>query len=132
MIDVVVCDASVVVAALVDSGPAGTWAARQLGERHLAAPSLLPWEAANVLRRLELVARLQPTEAAQAHQDLLELPIELWPYEALAARCRELRANATAYDAGYVALAELLGTPLLTLDLRLLAVPGVRCEIRSP
>ena len=41
----------------------------------------------------------------------------------------ELRGNLTAYDAAYVALAELLGAPLVTLDTRLARAPGTRCEI---
>jgi len=40
-----------------------------------------------------------------------------------------LRANLTAYDASYVALAELLGVDLLTIDARLASVPGIRCHI---
>ena len=41
----------------------------------------------------------------------------------------ELRDNLSAYDASYVALAELLDCNLLTADARLSGVPGVRCAI---
>lgn len=44
---------------------------------------------------------------AQAHADLLDLPLELWPYELLASRSWQLRENLTIYDAAYVALAEM-------------------------
>jgi len=44
-------------------------------------------------------------------------------------RCWELRANLTTYDAAYVALAELIDAPLVTLDSRLADAPGPRCTI---
>jgi len=44
-------------------------------------------------------------------------------------RCWELRANLTVYDAAYVALAELLGAPLVTADAKLAATPGPTCAI---
>lgn len=42
----------------------------------------------------------------------------------------ELRANVTAYDATYVALAEVLGCELVTADQRLANAPGPRCVLR--
>lgn len=36
----------------------------------------------------------------------------------------ELRENLTAYDASFIALAEALGAPLVTLDARLAHAPG--------
>ena len=45
-------------------------------------------------------------------------------------RAYELRANITAYDSAYVALAETLGCELLTGDGRLANAPGPRCAIR--
>ena len=44
-------------------------------------------------------------------------------------RAWELRESLSAYDASYVALAELLGCNLLTADARLSRAPGVRCPI---
>ncbi|CAN5220530.1 hypothetical protein BH23ACT9_BH23ACT9_11310 [soil metagenome] len=46
-----VIDASVVVAALVDSGADGTWAEHVLGNGDIAAPQLVLVESANILRR---------------------------------------------------------------------------------
>jgi predicted nucleic acid-binding protein len=45
-----------------------------------------------------------------------------------------LRANVSAYDAAYVALAEVLDCSLLTTDVRLSRAPGVLCrmELVSP
>jgi predicted nucleic acid-binding protein len=128
----VVCDSSALVALLTDDGDAGRFAASALSETDLCAPHLVAFESANVLRRLELAGLLSSDAAAQAHADLLDLRIELWPYEPLAPRVRELRPNLTAYDASYVALAELTGASVVTLDGALGAAPGVRCEVRSP
>ena len=44
-------------------------------------------------------------------------------------RCWELRANVTVYDAVYVALAELLGAPLVSADRKLANAPGLRCQV---
>jgi predicted nucleic acid-binding protein len=127
----VVCDASVLVAALLDGGPTGSWAAGVL-DADLAAPSLAVFEAANIIRRHELAVQVSGDQAAQAHADLLDLAIELWPYELLAPRAWELRQNLSSYDASYVALAEWLRAPLVTLDQRIARAPGVRCRVTTP
>jgi len=41
----------------------------------------------------------------------------------------QLRTNLTPYDASYVALAELLGVALLTVDRRLARAPLIRCAV---
>lgn len=128
----VVCDASALVAVLADSGATGAWAARQLRDAELIAPALLPFEVANILRRHELAGQISADQAALAHVDLVDLHVELWPYEALAARVWRLRANLTSYDASYVALAEMLEVPLVTLDHRIARLPGIRCDVRTP
>lgn len=127
-----VCDASAVVAVLLDSGPDGQWATAALGGAELAAPGLLAFEAANIIRRHELADLITADQAAQAHADLLDLAIEQWPYEVVAPRVRELRRNLTVYDASYVALAELLDVTLVTLDRRIGRAPGVRCTVVVP
>jgi predicted nucleic acid-binding protein len=127
-----VCDASALVALLVDDGEAGTWVTRRLSDKDLLAPHLVAFETANILRRLELASLLSIDQAAQAHADLLDLAIELWPYDLLAGRSRQLRANLTTYDASYVALAEAADVPLVTLDHRIARAPDVRCAVLSP
>ena len=128
----VVCDASAVVALLLDAGPDGRWATHELSGADLAAPSLIAYETANIIRRHERAARISRDQAAQAHTDLLDLPIEHWPYELLATRAWQLRHNLSSYDASYVALAELTSTTLVTLDRRLAAAPGLHCPVRTP
>ena len=127
-----VVDASLVVAALVDSGPTGTWAEGELASGNLAAPHLMPVEAATMLRRAALAGEVSADTASMAHEDLLALRVELFPYPPFAARVWALRLNVTAYDAWYVALAESLDAKLATLDLRLAQASGCRCAFQTP
>lgn len=127
-----VVDASVLVAALVDRGPDGTWSSAALREHELTAPHHAPAEAANILRRLALARQLSQQEAAIAHDELVQLSIELFPFGPFAARSWELRHNVVTADAWYVALAEALDCALLTLDARLARADGPRCPFRGP
>lgn len=97
-----------------------------------AAPELALAEASNVLRRMEQVGRISSLEANGAQEDLLRLNIELHPFAPFADRVWSLRHNLTCYDAWYVAVAEALACPLLTLDHRLSRAPGPTCEIVAP
>ncbi len=118
---------------LVDGGPTGQWATNALTSASgLLAPHLALFEAANVLRRHQLATVISTEQAAQAHADLLDLPIDVWPYEVLAPRAWQLRSNLSIYDGSYVALAELTNTPLTTLDTRIARAPGIRCVVESP
>ena len=127
-----VVDASLVVAALIDTGKDGTWAHELLGTDQLAAPHLMPVEAANILRRAVLNGDLSADSAALAHADLLALRIDLFPYDPFSGRVWELRGNVTCYDAWYVALAETLKARLATLDVRLSRSQGPRCLFETP
>lgn len=128
----VVCDASAVVAALLDAGPDGRWAAERLSGAELFAPSLLPYECANIMRRHELAAAISADQAAQAHADLVDLAATLWPYELLSTRVWQLRHNLSSYDAAYVALAEAITADLVTLDRRISRAPGLQCTVVCP
>ena len=124
-----VVDSSVLVAALVDSGPEGAWAESVVGEGALTGPELALAEASNILRRLELSGRLSPPEAAGAHEGLLRLNLDLLPFAPFARRIWALRGALTCYDAWYVAMAEALQCPLATLDRRLSRANGPTCAI---
>lgn len=132
MTDRVVCDASVIVAALLDSGPDGQWAAGRLTGVDLHAPSLMHYECANVIRRLELSGSVGADQAAMAYADLLDLNVTVWPYEVLGGRTWQLRQNLTSYDAAYVALAETLTATLITMDRRIARSPAVKCTVACP
>ena len=104
----IVIDASVIVAALVDTGRDGIWAESLIASEILVAPELVMVEATNVLRRLELTTELTPVESGLAQKDLMHLDIQLFPFHPFAERVWSLRKNITSYDAWYVALAEAL------------------------
>jgi predicted nucleic acid-binding protein len=126
----ITCDSSVLVAMLVDGGPAGRWATSVLtAASALLAPHLAIFEAAKILRRHQLAQIITADQAAQAHADLLDLPIDLWPYEVLAERTWQLRENLSVYDGSSVALAEMTDTTLATLDARIAGAPGVSCVV---
>lgn len=120
------------VAALVDTGPQGAWAETVLAGGSLYAPELLLAEATNVFRRLERAKLITTAEANAARNDLMQLDIDLSPFEPFADRIWELRHNVTSYDAWYVALAEALKLPLATLDEPLSKSNGVTCEFLTP
>ncbi len=127
-----VVDASVLVAALSDSGAEGTWAEPILASGGLVAPHLVLAEATNVFRRLELAGKLGRLEAGAAARDLLDIELTLVPFAPFGERIWELRRNVTSYDAWYVAVAEELDLPLATLDRALAAARGPRCRFLLP
>ncbi len=128
---VIVVDASVIVTGLADDGDDGDRVRARLGGERLVAPAVIDLEVMSAWRRLLAAGALDERRAALALADLDALPLERAPHGPLLARCWELRANLTTYDAAYVALAEALGVPLLTGDARLAAAPGIRCEVET-
>jgi predicted nucleic acid-binding protein len=127
-----VVDSSVLVAALVDTGPHGVWAETIIAGGSLYAPELAPAEATNIFRRLERAKLITTPEAHAARNDLMQLDIDLFPFEPFADRIWELRHNVTSYDAWYLALAEALKLPLATLNQPLSKSNGVSCEFLTP
>ena len=89
-------------------------------------------ETSNILRRLERAGEISRLEAASAYRDLLRLDLTLFPFAPFAECIWELRSSLTSYDAWYVALAEALGGPLVTLDAKLGPATGPKCEIIVP
>ncbi len=82
----------------------------------LRAPALCDVEVAAALRRALLAGRMEASRAEQALEDYLDLPLTRHGHESLVARALGLRENFSTYDATYVALAERLGSSLLTAD----------------
>jgi predicted nucleic acid-binding protein len=127
---VIVIDASAVIELLLRS-PTGARVGARLFERPapLHAPHLLDVEVVQVLRRFQTRGELTPDRGAAALHLLEVLPMRRHPHAPLVPRMWSLRANLTAYDAVYVALAEALGAVLITCDARLGGAPGLRATI---
>ncbi len=123
-----VVDASAV-AELLLGRPAADRIAEHIADHDhaLHAPHLLDVEVLSALRRLVCAGEASVARAEEAVQDLLDLPVERCPHDVLLPRAWELRANFSAYDATYLALAEGLtddGVPLLTADARFARAVG--------
>ena len=121
----IVLDASAAVEVLLQSEVGASLTGRLLApESSLHAPHLLDVEVTQVLRRFVLRGEVQPLRAQQALEVLADFPIERYSHQILLPRIWSLRENLTAYDAAYVALAEVLGATLLTRDGRISRAPG--------
>lgn len=125
----IVVDASVLVNVVGDDGADGDRARETVRGQELSAPDLVDVEVVSVLRRRWLAKTMTARRFAEAMEDLGALPANRYPVLPFMQRAYELRANVSAYDATYVALAELLDCTLVTADRRLAAAPGPRCAI---
>ena len=102
----------------------------RLGDEELGVPHLIDSEVSNVLRRLVVQKVLSDKQATAAMNGFMRLTLTRFPADWLRPRIWELRHNLSAYDATYVALAELTGaTALLTTDARLANAPGITCPV---
>jgi predicted nucleic acid-binding protein len=124
---VIVADASFLAMALADDGDDGAEARARLRGEELIAPHLADLEVASVLRRSVAAGQVTTQRGYQALQDLTDLNVERVSHTSLLPRIWDLRANYTAYDACYVALAELFHAPLLTYDAKMAAGAGAKC-----
>jgi predicted nucleic acid-binding protein len=122
---VIVLDASAVLEILLQTAAGAPVAERLVtSDSSLHAPHLLDVEVAQVLRRFVARGQVKEGRAGQALAALADLPVERYSHEILLPRIWALRQNLTAYDAAYVALAEILGATLLTRDSRIHRAPG--------
>ena len=127
----IVIDASVLANVVGDDGSDGERARAEFrGAGDIAAPDLVDVETVAVLRKRWLAGTVTDQRFATAVEDLGQLDLERYPVLRFMRRAYELRANVTAYDSAYVALAEELGCELLTADRRLASASGPRCAIR--
>jgi predicted nucleic acid-binding protein len=121
---VLVVDTSAVIGALTGRPPSLEVMERLAGDSDLSAPHLLDVEFLYALRRLVRDRQLSEDRAADARADFAALTITRYEHTLVADRVWELRHSLTAYDATFVALAELLDAPLVTFDARLARAPG--------
>ncbi|WP_308200619.1 type II toxin-antitoxin system VapC family toxin [Klenkia sp. PcliD-1-E] len=125
-----VADTSALFSALTDDGSSGVLARDALRAHDVHAPALVDVEFLQTIRR-KVLAGIWSVDAGRAALDqLVAFPLQRHDHLLLLRRCWELRDSVSAYDAQYVALAELLGAVLVTADVRLSRAPGLRCEVR--
>lgn len=124
-----VTDAGVWVHALIAEAADGQLRGRLQNEPYVDAPALIDLEFISAVRGLLAGHRITPRLAEEGIETFLSAPINRYFHDPLAWRIWQLRANLTAYDAAYIALAELLGSTLLTVDRRLARAPMIRCPV---
>ncbi len=124
-----VVDASCLYEVVADAAQAEQVRAQLALDPDHAAPHVVDVEVLSVVRRDHLLGRLDATAARQAVEDLHDWPGERFGHRSLLERAWELRSTVRTWDAMYVALAEVLDAPLLTLDQRLGRVQGLACPI---
>ena len=104
--------------------------------RTLLPADAVPWvpevfyvECGAVLRRWDLNGVLSPAEISQAIDALLAWPLRVTQLRGLFADAWKLRANVTFADGVYVALAQHLGSDLLSDDRRLANTPRLPVRV---
>lgn len=125
-----VVDASCVYETAVNESGAASVRAALSTDLDWAAPHCMTAEVLTVVRRQLRLGALDETRAALAIHDVALWPGRLFGHNLLLTRAWELRSFIASWDALYVALAEILSCPLVTLDRRLAAVAP--CEVLIP
>lgn len=126
----IVVDASAILEMLLQTKAADRVMDRLFGRPEtLHAPHLIDVEVLQVLRRYVAGRQIDAARAEESLAAFVVMPLERYSHELLLSRMWQLRGNLTAYDASYVALAELLDAPLLTRDARLARATGHYAEI---
>jgi len=113
-----VIDASVAFEYLLRT-PLGLSVAESIESASLVAPELMDAEVLSTLRRAVFRGRLDEARARIAIEDLGAWPVERMSHRALARFAWRYRRDVSAYDAFYVATAQLYQLPLITADGRL-------------
>jgi predicted nucleic acid-binding protein len=121
----IVVDASAVIDALLGNAAVQT----AIGSRPLHAPVTIDVEVLHALRRRWIAGKLTDVDIGPILESFHDAEITRHPMQPFVDRIWSLRRNITAYDAGYVALAESLDLPLLTRDWRLAHASGHAARI---
>jgi predicted nucleic acid-binding protein len=118
---VIVADASAVAELLLARPDAARVRAVLSAHPELHVPEHFHVELLSVLRRYSIRGELSELRAAEAIAGLVELRAIRYPVMEMAQEIWDLRAELTAYDAAYLALARRLGVGLITFDKALAA-----------
>ncbi|MCK9247480.1 MAG: type II toxin-antitoxin system VapC family toxin [Solirubrobacteraceae bacterium] len=131
----VVLDAGAAVELILDR-PVGRVVRERLtdhaGDVH--APHLIDLEVASAVRKLVLREYVDPDRATTALRRMASLPLDRHQHLPLLARVWDLRGVCTPYDAGYLALAEVLGgasVDLVTTDARFARAIERNSDVRA-
>lgn len=132
----IVLDASAAVDVLLNFQPNATRIRRRIKQEDsgdpretLHVPHLFGAEILHAIRRLTITGYISETRGIRAVSAMLNIRLTRYPHEPFAWRIWELKENVSAYDAAYVALAETLGSPLVTTDGRLAQAPAHGAEV---
>jgi predicted nucleic acid-binding protein len=128
---VIVLDASAIVEILLDS-PKAVKARSLYRSEQSHAPELVGFEVLSAIQGQVRGRRLAPDRALQMMLDFegLEQNLELWPLlDLMTEKSISMRDNVTAYDATYVALAEIMPCPLVTADRKLARAVEDRVDV---
>lgn len=127
-----VVDCSALAPALADDGALGAQCRESMRSKDLIAPHGIDLEVISAFRTMLFDGAIEGHVAAEALEDLGRLGIARLPTAPLHQRIWALRHNVSTYDAAFVALAEALEAPLLTLDFKLCRADGPTCEFITP
>lgn len=97
--------------------------------KSLHVPHLLEIETLQGIRRLTLAGEISMERAEAALITLLNLPLTRHGHTPYIGRIWELRSSMTAYDATYIALAEVLPAVLFTCDGKLARAHGHHARV---
>ncbi|MDT0328069.1 type II toxin-antitoxin system VapC family toxin [Nocardiopsis lambiniae] len=123
-------DDSALVEMLTAAGPVGSAVAARVAEADvLCAPHLLDTEVMSALLGMARGGKITSDQVDTAMAAYERLPIDRYDSLPLWPRVKVLRANLSAYDATYVALAETLGAVLVTSDARIARSGAARCPV---
>ena len=126
----IVLDASVVVDLLIKpAADTSELRARIRAAGTVYAPHLMDAEVTNTLRRHLLRGWIDEISARRAIRRLAGMQVRWRPHRVLLGRALALRDQLSAYDAIYVAMAEVTGATLLTRDARLARAAGHRARV---
>jgi predicted nucleic acid-binding protein len=126
----IVIDASVLAFCVLDEGPIGDSArAAVAADSRWIMPEHWTTEVLSVIRGNLLGGKIGPEQAEDAVAAVAAITPVVPLTRVLIPRIWALRGNLTAYDAAYVAAAEIYGCTLLTADGKLARANGIKCPV---